>query len=62
MDFDDLKPKPQSGPALGEDLSNLSVAELEHRILALETEILRVKSELETKRARQQAADKLFKS
>lgn len=62
MDFDDIKPKPAAGPALGEDLTTLSVAELENRIRALETEILRVKRELETKRTRQQAADKLFKS
>lgn len=62
MDFDDIKPKPTPGPALGEDLTTLSVAELENRIRALEAEILRVKGELEAKRARQHAADKLFKS
>ena len=32
MDWDDLKPKPKPGVVLGEDLTKLSVAELEARI------------------------------
>ncbi|MFM1815680.1 MAG: hypothetical protein RLZ98_2375 [Pseudomonadota bacterium] len=61
MDFDDIKPPPRPGAALGEDLSNLSVAELEQRIAALRTEIERVEAELQTKRSRQAAAQNLFK-
>lgn len=62
MDPDDLKPKPLPGPAIGEDLSNLSVADLEHRITLLRREITRVEAELTTKRARQEAANAIFKS
>ncbi len=62
MDFDDVKPEPKSGPSIGEDLSTLSVAELEQRIASLNKEIDRVKAELETKKGRQAAADNLFKN
>lgn len=63
MDWDDvLKPKPKSGPALGETLETLSVGELEARIAALKDEIGRVEQELVRKRAQKSAADALFKS
>ncbi len=42
MDWDDLKPKPKKGVTLGEDLTTLSVAELEARIGELQQEIERV--------------------
>ncbi len=62
MDWDELRPpKPVKGVLLGENLETLSVAELEDRIAALETEILRVCQELTKKRAHDAAAAALFK-
>ena len=43
MSFEDLPRKP-AGIVLGENLDLLSVSELEHRVLALEQEIQRVKA------------------
>jgi len=64
MDLDDLMPakKPGGGAAIGENLSALSVAELEHRIKDLEAEIDRVRLELDKKRQHEAAARSLFKS
>ena len=62
MDWDDVTPKkPKVAAAIGENLSTLSVAELEARIAAFEQEIGRVKTELETKRRHEEAANALFK-
>jgi uncharacterized small protein (DUF1192 family) len=61
MDWDDERPKPATGAALGENLEALSVAELEARITALEAEIERVGAELARKRAQKAAAAQLFK-
>ncbi len=61
MDWDDVRPPPQKAPTLGEDLTRMGVADLEARIKALETEIARVRTELETKRKHEAAADALFK-
>jgi uncharacterized small protein (DUF1192 family) len=61
MDWDDVKPKPITGTMIGENLSILSVAELEARIAELEKEIVRVKAELDAKRRHEDAASKLFK-
>ncbi len=60
MDWDEERPKPVKGVALGENLETLSVGELEARIKALETEIARVAAELERKRAHEAAAASLF--
>ena len=60
MDWDDVRPKPVSGGAVGESLDKLSVGELEARIESFEQEILRVRAELEKKRAHEAAAAKLF--
>lgn len=52
MDWDEVRPKPKSAViTIGEDLSGLSIAELEHRIEALRSEITRVDGELQKKRA-----------
>lgn len=48
--------------AVGDDLTTLSVAELEKRISALEAEIERTKAALASKRASLAAADSFFKS
>ena len=62
MDWDDIAPKkPKSGAAVGDNLANLSVAELEARISEFEREIERIKVELESKRRHEQAANALFK-
>jgi uncharacterized small protein (DUF1192 family) len=62
IDLDELaprKPKPQS--VLGEDLSAMSVHELEARIAALEAEITRSREALRTRAATKTAADAFFK-
>ena len=62
MDLDDLMPtKKPSGVMIGESLSTLSVAELEQRIKDLESEIERVRLELDKKRKHEAAARSLFK-
>ena len=61
MDWDDLKPKPKKGITLGEDLTTLSVSELEARIGDLQQEIERVKTELGAKKAHEAAAASIFK-
>lgn len=62
MDWDDLKPKqPARAITVGEDLSAMSIAELDARVAALQAEIARVEAERRTKAARSAAADQLFK-
>jgi uncharacterized small protein (DUF1192 family) len=61
MDWDEVKPKPAKVITLGEDLTTLSVAELDARIAALAGEIERVKAELQAKKAHEAAAAALFK-
>lgn len=61
MDWDDVRPKPQKGVTLGEDLSSFSIAELDARIVALQTEITRVEAERTAKKAHEAAAAALFK-
>lgn len=60
MDWDEERPKPVKAVTIGENLETLSVAELAHRIKALEAEIARVAAELEKKRAHEAAAAQLF--
>jgi len=61
MEWDEVKPKPKPGAAIGENLEAMSVAELEARIADLEREIARVKMELDAKRRHENAASALFK-
>ena len=62
MDWDDLKPKqPSKAIVVGEDLSTMSVAELDARVAALAAEIARVEAERKAKSSRNAAADQLFK-
>lgn len=61
MSFEDLPRKP-AGIVLGENLDLLSVSELEHRVLALEQEIQRVKAAIQSKQASKDAADAFFRS
>lgn len=59
MDDEDVKPRPQH--ALGDDLSRLSVRELEALRAALLEEAERVAREIEAKAATRSAADSIFK-
>ena len=61
MVWDDDQPKAKKCMTLGEDLRNLSVAELETRLSALGEEIKRVERELQAKKAHEAAAASLFK-
>ena len=61
MDWDEITPKPIASIVVGESLTKLSVAELQVRIKELESEIERVKAELEAKRRHESAASAIFK-
>ena len=62
IDPDELLPrKPKSEIVLGQDISALSVVELEARITALENEILRSREALKARAATRNAADAAFK-
>ncbi len=61
MDADDLPKKPP-GPVIGESLDAVSLAELEQRVQALESEIARLKAEIVRKRASKTAADAFFRT
>lgn len=61
MDWDEVRPKPGSTITVGEPLHQLSVGDLEERLIALREEISRVEQELAKKRAHEQAASALFK-
>jgi uncharacterized small protein (DUF1192 family) len=52
------RPRPHE---IGQDLSTLSVAELNDRIALLKAEIARLEAELRSKGATRSAADALFK-
>lgn len=63
MDWDEIRAKPASRAiAVGEDLSVLSIAELEQRAETLKVEIVRVEAEVAAKRRHEAAASALFKS
>ena len=61
MDWHEPKPKASKAITVGEDLKNLSIAELNERIVALAAEIERIKAELAAKQAHEEAAAALFK-
>lgn len=61
MDWDDVRPKPQSSITVGQPLHELSLSDLEERLSALLEEIRRVEHEIATKRAHEEAASALFK-
>lgn len=61
MNWDDELPKPARAITLGEDLDRISLAELQKRVAALESEITRVKAEIVAKQMHKAAADALFK-
>jgi uncharacterized small protein (DUF1192 family) len=62
IDPEELAPrKPKPSIVIGEDLSALSVFELEARIAALEAEIARTKVSLAARAGTKSAADAFFK-
>lgn len=64
MDVDDLFPKGVSDPLAAlqrQDLDPLSVEELQARIAALETEILRIKAKINAAVNHRASAESLFK-
>ena len=60
MDDDVVKSK-KPGSVVGENLSELSVSELEERIVEFEAEIERVRAEIAGKQSSKIAADSFFK-
>ncbi|MDE2446890.1 MAG: DUF1192 domain-containing protein [Alphaproteobacteria bacterium] len=60
MDLEDL-PRPKPHMVIGENLDAISVAELEQRIIVLDSEIVRVRAEIAKKQAGKAAADLFFK-
>jgi len=64
MDLDEILPKKAGDPLadlMRQDLDPLSVAELEARIAALETEIVRTRGKMERAVNHRASADSLFK-
>jgi uncharacterized small protein (DUF1192 family) len=62
MDFDDIAPPPKKKTyELGQDLSKLSVAELEALTQTLRDEIARVEETLAAKQSSKSAAEAAFK-
>jgi uncharacterized small protein (DUF1192 family) len=59
---DDDKPKRKISHDIGQDLSLLSVAELNERVALLNAEIERLQAAVAKKRASRDAADSVFKS
>ena len=59
--FEDDKPKRKLAHELGQDLSLLSVGDLEERIELLKNEIARLEADKAGKNASKLAADSLFK-
>ena len=55
-------PKKPANMVIGENLDAISVAELEQRIQALESEIVRLKAEIAKKQASRNAADAFFRN
>ncbi|EKF40493.1 DUF1192 domain-containing protein [Nitratireductor indicus] len=59
--FDENETKPAVGHQIGQDLSLLSVDELQKRIGQLREEIVRLEQEVASKGATRNAAEALFK-
>jgi uncharacterized small protein (DUF1192 family) len=59
--FDDDRPKPKRAHEIGQDLSLLSVGDLDERIGILKAEIARLEADKISKQATRMAADSLFK-
>jgi uncharacterized small protein (DUF1192 family) len=60
MSIEEEPRKRSASHELGSDLSTISADELRYRITLLETEILRLRGEIDRKEAGRKAADSLF--
>ena len=60
MDWDEPKSKPAKGFAVGEDLSKLSVVELDERVALLKAEIIRIETTITAKKRTTAAAAAVF--
>ena len=58
---DDDRPKPKLVHEIGQDLSTLSLAEIDHRVEALKAEIARLMEARAKKDASRSAADAFFR-
>ena len=61
MDLDDDRPKKKIVHEIGQDLTLLSVGELNERVALLKEEIARLEADAVSKRASKSAADLFFK-
>ena len=62
MDLDDLFPRKKiTAVTLGEDITRLSIPDLEERLSALATERSRVEEEIHKRKATLDAAEQIFK-
>ncbi len=61
MDLEN-EPRPKPNMVIGENLEDISIAELEQRISALDSEINRFRAEIVRKQAGKAAAAAFFKS
>ena len=62
MDWDDVQKPTKPEIVVGENLERLSLAELEARVVALEAEVARVRTEVERKKSIGAQAESVFKS
>ena len=60
MDLEN-EPRPKPQMVIGENLDAISITELEQRIIALDSEIARIRAEIAKKHAGKAAADLFFK-
>jgi len=60
MELEDL-PKKKTDMVIGENLDSISVAELEQRVVLLDSEIVRLRAEITKKQASKAAAASFFK-
>jgi uncharacterized small protein (DUF1192 family) len=61
MDIED-RPSPKPTMVIGENLDAISIAELEQRIVTLDSEIARIRAEIVRKQASKTAAASFFRN
>ncbi len=62
MEWDEARGRTKVTFGVGDDLSALSIADLEERVAALKAEIVRIEAAIAAKRRQQDAAASIFKS
>ena len=60
MDLEN-EPRPKPQMVIGENLDAISIAELEQRIIALDSEVVRIRAEIAKKHVGKATADLFFK-